>query len=268
MNKRPTDKTDSPRHKHTQDGSSPCVNFLLSSSWHLEEELHCWAAWAQASSISPGQQHHSWPPRSLPAKLSRMIFSKSRSDLVTAASTSSPAIILPFHLKVTTNLTRKWMGDNSRAHATGLALPQSSSPTSQLRSWAPLAIKPGMFPQPTVLAQPSPPCCCHPSNSTWRGTSSGKWPPLTPHPLPMVALPPPYNFLSHPFTWQVISLDFHGCLMRTTDDIKTAITILVCSKQASNNTFKYINEFAWLFLRVEPGKGQILQSSFYRKGRS
>ena len=61
--------------------------------------------------MGPGQQHHSWPPRSLPAKLSKTIFSKSRSDLVTAASTSSPAIILPFHLKVTTNLTRKWVGD-------------------------------------------------------------------------------------------------------------------------------------------------------------
>lgn len=61
--------------------------------------------------MGPGQQHHSWPPRSLPAQLSRMIFSKSRSDLVTAASTSSPAIILPFHLKVTTNLTRKWVAD-------------------------------------------------------------------------------------------------------------------------------------------------------------
>ena len=42
---------------------------------------------------------------------------------------------------------------------------------------------------------------------------------------------------------EVLAFDFHDCLMRTTDDTRTAITILVCSKQASNNTFKYINEF-------------------------
>ena len=156
--------------------------------------------------MGPGQQHHSWPPRSLPAQLSRMIFSKSRSDLVTAASTSSPAIILPFHLKVTTNLTRKWVGDTQLKDTHHWPGPpsvlQPHWPAQILdpsghKAWH---ISSAHSPGPTLSI-----LLLSPFKFRLEGHFLREVAPSIPHPLPMVALPmvalpSPYNFLSHPFT--------------------------------------------------------------------
>lgn len=138
----------------------PPTNFLLSSIQYR--------GLVPAPSPRPGQRHlrpglltgrptsSRLPSRPLVTQLPRMTFA-SRSDLVTTPSTPSPLRTLPFHLKLTTHLTKVY----KPAQPTSLALPelQPHWPTQTLSSAGLLSHKASwvVSPLPAALPRPSPP---------------------------------------------------------------------------------------------------------------